>query len=71
MDTHREMEGNEVSFVTSLSDFQTVDGLVIPFTYETTAGDQVVSRVKVEEIDLEAGLDDALFKMPAAKEVQP
>lgn len=49
---------------TILSDYQEVNGLMFPFLMETKIGGNVVSSVKIKNIETNVPIDDMLFSFP-------
>jgi outer membrane lipoprotein-sorting protein len=53
---------------TSMSDYQEVDGLMLPHYIATKVNGQVVQAITIESIELDPEFDAALFAYPRAKE---
>ncbi len=49
---------------TYFSDYQEVDGLMMPFSIETKLGDQSLQKITITEIEVNPELDMTLFSMP-------
>ena len=64
-ETRMTVEGNEMLTRTVMSDFQEVDGLVMPYSLETRMGGNVVSQLMFNTVVLNQDVDDAVFAMPA------
>jgi outer membrane lipoprotein-sorting protein len=62
------LDENEFETQTYLSDFQEVEGLIMPFSIETRNGDMVMQQVMMEKVELNLEVDDAIFAKPAAEE---
>jgi hypothetical protein len=61
----RLIRGRERDVVTTFSDHQTVEGLVLPHAFVISAGATARQmRVVVDEVELNLSLDDARFAMP-------
>jgi outer membrane lipoprotein-sorting protein len=64
--------GQEIESETVFSDFKTVDGLVFPYAIEQKAvGMPGGMTMTVSKIELNPGVADARFTMPAAAETKP
>ena len=48
-----------------LSDYRQIQGLKLPFMMKTVASGNVVAQITVDSIELNAKIDDEMFKMPA------
>ena len=46
------------------SDYRQVDGLTFPFGIESRRGDQVMSQIVIDSIEINVPVDDAIFVMP-------
>jgi hypothetical protein len=64
-------EGTEYDGETIFSNFQTVDGLVIPFSIEGKINGQTGQQITIEKVETNVKVDDSMFKMPAATQSQP
>ena len=60
------VDENEFETQTYMSDFQEVDGMVVPFAIETRTGDTVMNQIMMEKIEYGAEVDDSVFVMPEA-----
>ncbi|MEN8005871.1 MAG: hypothetical protein ABFS42_02605 [Candidatus Krumholzibacteriota bacterium] len=58
------VDENEFETQTYMSDFQEVEGLVIPFAIETRSGDAVMNQIMMEKAEYGVEVDDSLFAMP-------
>ncbi len=58
------IDTNEVESETYLSDFQEVEGIVMPFAVETRMGGVVANTVMMTSVKLNQEVDDAEFEMP-------
>lgn len=63
------MDGNVIESQTYPSDYQDVNGLIIPFAIETRMGDVVANNIVFEKVEHNIEVDDAIFAMPAKEEV--
>ncbi len=59
-------EGKEFEVRTSLSDYKDVEGVMYPFTIESSAGDQGSVKVTLEKIEVNVPIEDSAFSMPSA-----
>jgi outer membrane lipoprotein-sorting protein len=50
-----------------LSNYKSVDGMMVPHTIKQSTGGMPVSQMTIESIVFNAPMDDSLFKMPATK----
>ena len=64
-----EMEagGMKQSVETELSNFKSIDGIMIPHIMKQSMNGSPVAQMTVEKIEFNAPIDDALFKMPGKK----
>jgi hypothetical protein len=60
------LDENEMATQTYMSDFQEVEGLIMPFAIETRMGDMVVNQIMMEIVEYGIEVDDSLFEMPEA-----
>lgn len=68
MEAKRKMQGQEIEGETTLGNYQEVEGLLIPFSIEIKPkGAPAGQTITVEKAEINPELDDAAFKMPAAK----
>jgi outer membrane lipoprotein-sorting protein len=59
--------GMKQSLETELSNFKPIDGIMIPHTMKQSMNGSPVAQMRVEKIEFNAPIDDALFKMPVKK----
>jgi len=64
-------EGTEYDGETLFSNFQTVDGFVIPFSIEGKINGQTTQQITITKVETNVPVDDSIFKMPAATQSQP
>lgn len=57
-------EGNEFETQTYMSDYQDVDGFMVPFAVENRMGDQVMNQIMLETVTNDVPVDAAVFVMP-------
>ena len=55
-----------VELTTDLSNYQTVDGLTMPFTMTQSVNGQAVAEITIAKFEVNVPIDDDLFKMPGA-----
>jgi outer membrane lipoprotein-sorting protein len=61
----RNARGRDIEFVSSASDYKTVEGLMIPFAMEVAVkGTPQKQRLVIEKVELNVPLADSLFLMP-------
>jgi len=61
----RKQQGAEIEVDTYFGDYKTVNGLVLPHSFESKIKGQTAMQMTVEKIELDVAMDDAAFKMPA------
>jgi outer membrane lipoprotein-sorting protein len=59
--THDEKEFETQTY---MSDYQEVDGLILPFAVETRSGDIVMNQIMMEKVEYNVEVEDSLFDMP-------
>lgn len=57
-----EVPGSGV-FETQFSDYRSVDGMMMPYSIKTVAAGMTVSEMKLTKIEVNAKIDDAVFKI--------
>lgn len=60
------VNGQETELVASMSNFQDVDGYLMPFTTEQSFNGQAGMTLNFEEVKFNENIDDAIFQKPAA-----
>lgn len=63
----RKVMGNDTELETYVSDFKPVGGVLMPHLIDSKSGGNSVVTITLEKIEPNVALDDATFKMPAAK----
>lgn len=58
-------EGRELTIDTLLSDYQEVNGLMVPFSVYVKTGDQILNQITWENVNFDVAMEDSMFKMPA------
>ncbi len=58
------IDENEFETQTYMSDYQEVDGLIMPFAIETRSGDTVMNQIMMEKVEFGVEVDDSIFAMP-------
>ena len=61
----RQNEGGEVEVETFYSDYQPTGGILFPRTIENRIKGKTSSRMKIETVELNPPIDDAIFRKPA------
>lgn len=56
---------------TFMSDYQEVDGLMMPFFTEVKVGGQSIQKITIKEVKLNVDLDDKMFAMPKKEATAP
>ena len=64
-ETTMTIDGNTFTTQTYMSDFQDVDGLIMPYSVETKMGGNVVSQIMFKTVVLNEKIDDSIFNKPA------
>ena len=62
--------GMKQTVETELSNFKSVDGIMIPHTMKQSVNGTPVAQMNVEKIEFNAPIEDALFRMPAKEPVK-
>lgn len=60
------VDGNDILSQTYMSDFQEVDGLIIPYAVETKMSGMTVSSIMFKTVVLNGDVDDSIFAKPVA-----
>jgi outer membrane lipoprotein-sorting protein len=58
---------NEMEMETFISDYKPVNGFLMPYSMDTKTGGNSVFTLTLDKIEANVAIDDAIFKMPAAK----
>jgi outer membrane lipoprotein-sorting protein len=64
MTTEMEQGGKTFSLETELSNYQTVDGITLPFTIRQVMNGMPVATITVEKVEFGAPVEDSTFRMP-------
>jgi len=68
-ESKRMINGTERATTTTLSDYKAVAGVMMPHSIETSIeGVPITQKVTIQTIETNVPIDDALFKMPVAKQ---
>jgi outer membrane lipoprotein-sorting protein len=68
LEAKRKVQGQEIDSETTFGNYQTVEGLTMPFSIEMKPkGAPAGQTITVEKVEINPTLEDAAFKMPAAK----
>ena len=59
-------EAGDVLIESVISDYQPVDGAMVPRKVETRVGGQLQATVRIESVEFNVPIDDSRFKMPGA-----
>ena len=62
--------GMKQTIETELSNFKSVEGIMIPHTMKQSVNGTPVAQMTVEKIEFNAPIEDALFRMPAKEPVK-
>jgi len=63
----RKLMGNDMELETYVSDFRPVGGVLMPYIIDSKSDGNSVMTITLEKAEANAAMDDAIFKMPAAK----
>ncbi len=63
----RKIMGNDMEMETFVSDFKPVAGVMMPHVIDSKSGGNSVLTITIDKIEPNGAVDDAVFKMPAAK----
>ena len=70
-ESKRQVRGSEMEVETTIGDYKEVAGLLWPHSIQSAAkGRPEKQTIAIESIEVNAAIDDARFKMPAAKPVE-
>jgi hypothetical protein len=61
------MGGVKQTLETEMSNYKQVDGITVPHTLKQFVNGKPLVEVSVTAVEFNAPVDDAIFKMPAAK----
>ncbi len=61
---------SEINVENFYSDYKSVDGILIPFTYESKVSGQAAGSFVITEIKFNADIDDSIFKMPEKEPIK-
>ena len=64
--TSTESYGTPMEVETLLSNYQDVDGYMMPFKIEQMVGGQVAATIEMESVETNVELDDSMFALPSA-----
>ena len=64
------VNGQETEMVTFMSNFQDVEGYIMPFTIEQRFDGQTGTTITFDEVKFNVDIDDAIFVKPAQAEVE-
>ena len=59
-----EQDGNKATMTTDLSNYQTIDGLTMPFVMKQALNGTPVAEITISKWEINIPVDDDLFKMP-------
>ena len=59
-----DQDGSKATMATDLSNYQTVDGLTMPFTMKQSLNGAPVAEITISKWEVNIPVDDDLFKMP-------
>ena len=65
--TTLEQGGQQLSLASDLSNYQDINGIMIPFAMKQSMNGQPMLQMTVEKVEFNVPIDDALFKMPVKK----
>jgi outer membrane lipoprotein-sorting protein len=62
------MGDSEAQTETSYSNYNEIEGMVMPYNMEVKMNGQMVSQIKIENVEMNTEFDEAVFTMPAKEE---
>ncbi len=62
-----EQGGMKMNVETELSNYQDVNGLMVPFATRQSLNGTPIAQVTIQKVEFNVPIEDALFKMPAGK----
>jgi len=62
----RKQQGAEIEVDTFFGDYKTVNGLVLPHSFESKVKGQTAMQMSIEKVEIDVPMDEAIFKMPSA-----
>ncbi|OLE52885.1 MAG: hypothetical protein AUG51_15865 [Acidobacteria bacterium 13_1_20CM_3_53_8] len=63
----RKRQGGEIEVDTYVGDYKPVNNVMFPFSFEGKVAGRTVQQISIDSIQANVPIDDAIFKMPAAK----
>jgi outer membrane lipoprotein-sorting protein len=57
-------QGAELLVDTFLGNYKEINGLMVPFSVDSKAGERVVNHITWENVEFDVPMDDSMFKMP-------
>lgn len=67
----RQISGGEVELENYMSNYKPVNGVLMAHSIENKVKGQTVSQITFDKVEVDAQIDDAIFKMPAKPEEKP
>ena len=64
-------EGTEYDAETFYGNYQTIEGVTMPFSIEVKVNGQTGQQITIEKVETNVDMNDSIFKMPAATQSQP
>jgi hypothetical protein len=58
-------DGKEMMIDTLLSEYEEINGLMVPLSVYVKAGDQILNQISWENVEFDVPMDDSMFKMPS------
>src|SRR5262249_11841599 len=67
----RKTGGNEIEVDSFAGNYKSVNGVMLAFSIENKSGATVISQITIDKYELDAPIDDAIFKMPVKAQDKP
>lgn len=67
----RQVAGSEIEVESYPSNYKPVNGILMPHSSENKMRGQTVSQITFDKIEIDAPIDDSIFKMPVKPEEKP
>ena len=63
-------QGSEIEVENYVSDYKEVNGLMLPFSFDSKIGGNTTEQVTIEKYEMNVDIDDAIFNMPVPEKKQ-
>ncbi len=65
------VQGAENEIATVFSNYKEAEGIIFPYSFTMSMGEQTIMSMTIEEVILNPDMDEYFFKMPEVKKVEP